>query len=404
MSTLADVRASLVQPAFPGFVLLFGALYGAYGTESPFFPAFLAERNVSAEQIGLVLGAGTAIKLLAAPVAGRLADRSGAAQWVLAGFTASTGLLGLLLLATSGFWAVLAGVLAWSVAIAPLAPLADTLALQASEGGRRFPYGWVRGVGSAAFVGGTFLSGPLVDRLGLPIILWLSGALFGLTALFAVLVKPGAQPAPAGRAGGFAAVLILLRDPVYRTLLVVAGLIMGSHAMSDTFAVIRWRESGIAGWLVSLLWSDAVLAEVVVFFVLGPWLLARLGPAACVAIAASAGIVRWSVMGLTTSLPAMLLIQSLHGFTFALLHLSAMQLIGRVVPPGLAATAQTLYGAVAVGVANVAFTLASGPLYAHFGAPGFFAMAALCALSLPFTPWLRLADTGGVRVAAGSSP
>ena len=403
MSALPVVRASLVEPAFAGIALLFAALYGAYGTESPFFPAFLSERNVSAEQIGLVLGAGTAVKLLAAPVAGRLADRFGAGQWVLAGFAASTGLLGLLLLTTSGFWAVLAGVLAWSIAIAPLAPLADALALQASDGGRRFPYGWVRGIGSAAFVGGTFLSGPLVDRFGLPVILWLSGGLFGMTALLASRVGPGATPAPPGQAGSFAGVSVLLRDPVYRTILIVAGLIMGSHAMSDVFAVIRWRETGIGGWLVSLLWSDAVLAEVVVFFVLGPWLLGRLGPAAGAAIAAAAGIVRWSVMGLTASLPAMVVVQSLHGFTFALLHLSAMQVIGRVVPPGLAATAQTLYGAVAVGVANVAFTLASGPLYAHLGASGFFVMAGLCALALPFTPGLRSSDDAA-RVTAGTVP
>ena len=392
MSVLPAVRSTLVQPALAGFVLLFGALYGAYGTESPFFPAFLAERNVSAEQIGLVLGAGTAIKLLAAPLAGRLADRSGAGHRVLAVFAGSTGLLGLLLLTTSGFWAVLAGVLAWSIAIAPLAPLADALALQASEGGRRFPYGWVRGVGSAAFVAGTFLSGPLVDRLGLSVILSLSGLLFGLTALLALRVGAGPQPAEPGRTGGFAAVSGLIRDPVYRTVLIVAGLIMGSHAMSDAFAVIRWRETGIAGWLVSLLWSDAVLAEVVVFFLLGPWMLGRFGPAICVAVAASAGIVRWSVMALTVSLPAMLVVQSLHGFTFALLHLSSMQVIGRVVPPPLAATAQPLYGAVAVGVANVVFTLASGPLYGRLGASGFFVMAALCALALPITPGLRLTD------------
>jgi len=34
-------------------------------------------------------------------------------------------------------------------------------------------------------------------------------------------------------------------------------------------------------------------------------------------------------------------------------------------------------------------TLASGPLYAHFGAQGFWPMAALCAAALPVAQALR---------------
>ena len=379
----------LWQGPLPGFVLLYAALYSAYGSQSPFFPAFLSSRHLSADQIGIALGAGTAVKLVAAPLAGRLADRLGAAHMVLAAFLGSTGLLGLAFLLTDGFWPVLLVLLAWSVALAPLAPLADTLALQASDDGRAFPYGWVRGVGSGAFVGGTFLAGPMVDRIGLPVILWLSGALFGLAALFALRVQGGRKPEAGAAEGSLAGLMKLLREPTYRTILIVAGLIMGSHAMSDAFAVIRWRETGISGALVSVLWSVSVLAEVAVFFLLGPFLLKRLGPAGCAAVSASAGILRWSVMAMTAAIPVMLAVQALHGFTFALLHLAAMQLIGRVVPQTLAATAQALYGAAAVGGMTVLMTLASGPLYGHFGASAFFAMAALCALALPFTPGLR---------------
>jgi PPP family 3-phenylpropionic acid transporter len=38
----------------------------------------------------------------------------------------------------------------------------------------------------------------------------------------------------------------LLRLPVYRRIVLVAALILGSHAMHDSFAVIRWRAAGIA--------------------------------------------------------------------------------------------------------------------------------------------------------------
>jgi PPP family 3-phenylpropionic acid transporter len=62
----------------PRFLLLYGTLYGSFGLSSPFLPAFLAARGVGPEALGLLLGAGTAVRLLSAPLAGRLADVFGA--------------------------------------------------------------------------------------------------------------------------------------------------------------------------------------------------------------------------------------------------------------------------------------------------------------------------------------
>jgi PPP family 3-phenylpropionic acid transporter len=82
-------------------------------------------------------------------------------------------------------------------------------------------------------------------------------------------------------------------------------------------------------------------------------------------------------------------VQPLHGLTFALLHLACMRLIARTVPPGLAGTAQALYGTVGIGAATAVLTLVSGVLYARLGARGFWVMAALCALAVPLTRKLR---------------
>jgi PPP family 3-phenylpropionic acid transporter len=58
----------------PRFLLLYAALYTAFGVASPFLPALVNARGVPAAQLGLVLSAGTAIRLLTAPLAGRLGD------------------------------------------------------------------------------------------------------------------------------------------------------------------------------------------------------------------------------------------------------------------------------------------------------------------------------------------
>ena len=96
----------------------------------------------------------------------------------------------------------------------------------------------------------------------------------------------------------------------------------------------------------------------------------------------------------------MTLVEPLHGLTFALLHLACMQMLSVVVPPALAATAQAIYGGVAVGTMTAIITLVSGPLYGALGPRAIWAMALLCAAALPIAFAMRRIPTN----ASGSDP
>ena len=95
--------------------------------------------------------------------------------------------------------------------------------------------------------------------------------------------------------------------PPFRPLVAIAALVLGSHAMHDAFAMIRRSAAGIGPGTAGVLWSEAVAAEVVVFFLVGPALLNRLGPARAMARAAAAGALRWSVMVLAADIVALVL-------------------------------------------------------------------------------------------------
>jgi MFS transporter, PPP family, 3-phenylpropionic acid transporter len=386
---------SLRSTTLTRFILLYAAMYAAFGVASPFLPAFLSARGLAPEQLGLVLGAGMTVRLLTAPLAGRIGDLIQALRVVLAVCIALAASVTLGYLAGHGFWILLGVKLLHAASLAPITVLADALALGSaspppSSGRPGFEYGWVRGTGSAAFIVGTLLSGQAVSAFGLEVIVWLQALLLGVAA-FAAMVVPelihnrtaDAVRAPAG------GVLILLRLPLFRNLVLVAALILGSHAMHDAFAVIRWSAAGVSPATASLLWSESVAAEVLVFFVIGPALVTQLTPAGALAVAALAGMLRWAVMAQTTAVIALALVQPLHGITFALLHLACMRLIARIVPPGLEGTAQAIYGTVGIGAAIALLTLVSGALYARIGAQGFWVMAALCALAFPLTWKLR---------------
>ena len=104
--------------------------------------------------------------------------------------------------------------------------------------------------------------------------------------------------------------------------------------------------------VISGLWSESVLSEVLVFLLIGPRLIRMFAPGGAIALAAVAGVIRWTVAAFTTSPVILAFIQPLHGFTFALLHLAAMQVIAQVVPLRLAATAQAIYGTLCIGLAT----------------------------------------------------
>jgi PPP family 3-phenylpropionic acid transporter len=375
------------------FVALFALMYAAFGVSSPFMPAFFERRGLSPEQIGILFGVGTAIRLVAGPLVGRIADLTQALRAVLAICALLAGMVALGLLSAPVFAPLLLTSLFHAAALAPTTTLADALALSAAQPRHArpgFEYGWVRGTGSAVFVIGTLISGQVVESLGLASIIVLQAALLVAASSAAALVpNPGRrEPVTATDPTAPVGVVALLGMPVFRRVMLLSALVLGSHAMHDTFAVIRWRAAGVTPTVVSVLWSESVAAEVLVFFFIGPRLLGRLRPADAVAIAAAAGVVRWVAVASSTSVMTLALVQPLHGLTFAALHLACMRIIAAIVPQHLAATAQAIY-ALAAGATTALLTVASGTLYAAFGAQGFLVMALLCAAALPLTRGLR---------------
>lgn len=390
------------------FVALYSVLYAPFGALSPFLPHWLGERGLTAPQIAAVMGAGTVVRFVVGPLVGQLADRLRAWRGTLAICAVGAGVMVLAYLVSGSFGPILIAGIAQSALLAPLAPLADALALSASlpRDGRAFEYGLVRGAGSAAFVAGAIAAGYLAGMLGLSVSLWLNAVLLWVAAA-AALPVPTVMAGPRAWPGGFRDFLRLVQQPRFRRLLVIAALMFGSHALHDIFAVIRWRDAGVSTAAASLLWSEQVMAEVVVFLLVGPVLLRRLTPGRAAMLAAAAGVVCWWVLGITVGMVPLMLVEPFHGLTFALFHLAAMRVIAAEVPRHLAATAQALYATFAAGAAVALVTLVSGYLYQWLAGQAFFVMALLCAVAVPLAAGIapegeRQEHAGGRRAGVAA--
>ena len=100
------------------------------------------------------------------------------------------------------------------------------------------------------------------------------------------------------------------------------------------------------------------------------------------ALGGAAGIVRWSLMGIAPGLGAAAVLQLLHALTFGASHLGAMQFMARNVPPGVAASAQSLYAALSTGLGSGLVMLVAGAIYEAFGGAAYPFMAMLSAAGL----------------------
>ena len=369
-------------------------MYAAFGAASPFWPMFFASRGLSPAELGTLLALGTLTRLLAGPLIGCFSDFVRAPRIILAICTTVAVAAALSFLPATGFVPLLLISIFQAAALTPITSIADALATNATEKGggpRSFEYGWIRGAGSAAFIAGTLVAGQVLSQnlVEPSAIIWLHAALLSCVVLAIPLVPTISLPqtnnsTPVADKSIAVGLRELLRNSVFRKVCIVAALVFGSHAMHDAFAVIRWNAAGVGPFAASILWSEAVVAEVVVFLFLGPLVIHRFGPRGAAALAAIAGVVRWTVMSETIEVTALALVQPLHGFTFAILHLACMRLIVASVPSQLATTAQSFY-AFASAVSSGVLSFLSGILFGELGATGFIAMALICGLAFPIT-------------------
>lgn len=361
------VWAGLSVPARVGLVV------GAYFTSiavTGFMPLWYSDRGISAEDIGLILGTATFLRILAGPGWGNVTDRIGRRRPVLlvAGL-AATG-MALMFVPTRDFYLLALVAAGQGIAASALNPLIDSLALALAREGR-MEYGPVRAIGSATFMVTTATVGSLLTAIGSWVVPWLIAAGYGLATLFSrFLPEAEAPPAVARSLQGAG----LFRNRGFCLAVVSSGLIQGSHAAYYGFAALFWRSQGFSDTVIGLLLAEGIIMEILLF-ARGRRLIAYLGPAGLTFCAALACAIRWGVTAASPPLAILALIQLLHAATFAMQHISAMTVLSRHVPVERAATAQALHGALGFGAPSGIMMLTAGWLYAHYDGVAFLAMA-----------------------------
>ena len=350
------------------------AIFTAVGIHIPFWPLWLKDRGLSATEIGLIAASAYLVKLVVNPLVGHVVDHRGDRKRPMIALALAAGLAWMVFPALHGFPALLV----WTViAVAPftsLMPVGDSLAMMVVAQ-HRLDYGRVRLWGSLAFIAAAALVGRALADWPVTALPWLLAVALLLTAASCVALPDArvpphdAPPPPLGP---------LLSSRPFLLFLAATALTQAGHTVYYAFATINWRQAGLSDATIGLLWSEGVVAEIVLF-ALSNRVVGRIGPVPLLLLAGLGGVLRWTLLGASADLMVVIPAQLLHAATFGCSHLGAMHFLQRAVAPRLAVRAQGLYAAIAVGLVPGLVTPLSGALYDRIGGQAFLAMALLAA-------------------------
>ncbi|HTM44289.1 MAG TPA: MFS transporter [Polyangiaceae bacterium] len=380
-----DAPQSVLSPraALRGFYFVFLASLGVY---LPYFPAWLRARGFSGLEMSLIIALTPAMTIIAPPCIGVIADlfslRGTLLRWLsIASWIAFSALaLHSMQADYTTFPFVFGSVLCFALFRSPIGMLADVITLE--EGSS---YGRTRLWGSLGFLVTALIAGRLLPSPGsywVPLSTWLL-LTFTVLASFVVPAKGTLPPSPAADDAKW-----LIRGRPFQFLLLSAFFTQASHSAYDLCCGLLFQDLGGGSFFVGVAWGIAVAAEIAMLFY-SPVLLSHSSALKLRGLAFAGTVVRWLLMATVKSLPVLLVLQTLHGISFALMWASSIALVKELSSARTLGTAQGLFVASAAG-GSVVGMLIWGPLYRASGGTLVFVCAALAAaialLINTFTP------------------
>ena len=348
------------------------AVFLSAGLYLPFWPVWLESRGLGPVEIGLLYAIGRFTRILTNPLIAHVVDRRGDRRkpMVLLSLGATVAFAAYELCSEMWQFALVAVVVGamWGT----INPLGDSLALVNARQGR-LNYGRVRLWGSISFILATLAGGQILDVWPESAIFWSLLATFAVVTVVCLITPDTRVEALPVQSNVFRVFWRLMSEPRFALFILASALLQTSHLVVYIFGTLHWRDAGIDDFIIGVLWAEGVVAEIILFS-FGAALTARFGAAGLLMMAAVAGVMRWPLLAFSTDLSVLFVAQALHGVTFGAAHLGAMAFLSRAIPPSLSATAQTLHGAVALGVASAVISPLLGGLYESWGGGAFYIM------------------------------
>jgi PPP family 3-phenylpropionic acid transporter len=332
----------------------------AAGLLVPYLPPYMKSLGFNGEQISNVSSLGYAGLIFIPPIWGMIADRTRRPAMLLKIASATTAVIFIAMLWARSFAAIALVIGLYSISVAPITTLADTVAVvEARRLGTE--YGRLRMWGSFGYIVSAFCFSAYIARYHyiqdvIPVSL---AMIFGYAAVSLFNHPPAAEsrhhPPSISDAKKLlmrpSFVLFLLAELVHWTALSAYYLLFTIHL--DDLGMQRYF-----GYAAAL----AVTTEMVTMWTFGS-IRRRMPVMAILCVSSLVSSARWLMVSQVTNGPALAGLQSLHAFSFAGCYVGSIAYMEENVPPPLLATGRALFSSLVMGLGGVLGTMLAGRLY-----------------------------------------
>lgn len=365
-----------------GYAMLVGSNAGF-----TYLAAALGRIGISPSATAAMLLGNAILATLASPWWSDLADRNAWRARLLPQLAGASFVLSLGFFVADDAWVWALLLAAFGVFRGGTGPLLDgtTVTLLGVDRDR---YARMRAAGSLGFLALALPAAWLHDA-------WPRGAMVVIAACLGVAaIGLRGLPETGSPQGARTAWLDLVRHPTLGPLSLAALLHGWTLTTYDQFFSVVAEARGLPGSVTGQAIVVGVAVEIGVMAV-APWVLRRFEPRALLVLSIASGAPRWFLTGTLTDATSLVLLQGLHGLTFATFWVAGVAIFALHAPPGRESSAQALftlasYGVgrmIGMGAASVAFAVM--PAHAWFRALSLVSLAATITAARALRPAQR---------------
>jgi PPP family 3-phenylpropionic acid transporter len=336
--------------------------YGAISFLFPFLALFYKSQGLTGGQIGVLAAVAPIISMFGAPLWTGTADATH--RHKLIAILSILGVVAVVLVFPhiASFGGLLLAISLYAFFGSPTGSLADSAVL-ALLGERKERYGRVRLWGTIGYGVMAPLAGELVGRFGLQWSFW-GYAILMLGGLLIVTRIPFRQSHSSGSFGG--GIRLLLGNQPWMFFLVMVFIAGTGMATISNYLFVYMENLGSSKTLMGFALTASTLSEIPALF-FSDRLLRRFGTRGLLIIAMTAIGLRLIAYSLTTQPWVVLVIQLVHGLTFAAVFVAGVYYADQIAPPGMKATTQGMFGSTLMGFGGATGGLLGGFLMQQVG-------------------------------------
>lgn len=344
-----------------GFYLFLGLAGGSFGS---YLTLLLKHNGLDSGQIGMLMATGTLIAICIQPLWGVISDRYNQTRLVLILSVAVPAVLAVFY--RSDYFVVLLLIYTLSTIFSSTqAPIADSYAIVAANEARS-TYGSIRMMLSIGAAVGSFMGSQYVSHFSVSTI-WLPFLLLNSVAVLFALTLPGKAEENRMMSQSFSkGIKKLLGNKIFLAFLGGSFLVNQTMTAFGTYFVLAFQSvggstsyAGIALFIASVTNVPSMLYA--------SKIIRKLGRERTLLLGALIYVLRWGIQVAFPTPAVMVGVQVLHGLSFGLFYIAAVEYVSQITLPEMQATGQSVFNIVFSGFAGILGNLLNGILLEQGG-------------------------------------